>query len=203
MKCLRLLAAAAFALAAGSASAQGIYFFAGAGAGNPKFDEADFNFGFPLRRSDATDTTYHLGAGYRFSPYWAAEIGVAHLGKYSFDHTDLVTFSISERYEAQGLKTAVLGNYPAATERFFFFGKLGLATTKVTNDGTVTFGGTSTGFEAEKKRNSLLAGFGAQYNITRILGVRAEYESWGTIGNENDTGRAKMATWNLLGVLSF
>lgn len=204
MKCLRLLAAAAFFLAAGSASAQtGIYFFAGAGAGNPKFDEADFDlFGIP-RKTDSTDTTYHLGVGYRFSAHWAAEVGVAHLGDYSHDHSDFVSVALSERYEVRGIKTAVVGNWPSSTDPFFFFGKLGIATTEVTNEISGTIGGAAFSARAEKKHNSLLAGFGAQYNITRSIGVRAEYESWGEVGNESDTGRAKMGTWNLLGVLSF
>ena len=96
------------------------------------------------------------------------------------------------------------------TERFSMFVKLGLASTKAEFEGTSVTGGVPTQFTVDERRNSLLAGFGAQYNITRNIGIRGEFENWGEVGNNKQfpldttrTGKAKMATWNLLGVFSF
>ena len=207
MKCLKYLAAAALAFASSTASAQ-LYVFAGAGGGNPKFDDEDFPLFFS-RRNDTKDVTYQGGIGYRFTPNWAVEVGAADLGDYSIDLADALGSSLRGTYKVKGFKTAVLGIYPA-TERFSLFAKLGIASTKAEFDATLVVGGVATAYSVDEKRNSLLAGFGAQYMIWRNLGVRAEFENWGRVGNETlfpgdttHTGEAKMATWNLQAVFTF
>ena len=201
MKCRTIVVAAALVLASSPAAAQ-LYLFAGIGAANPKFSDEDFNLGVP-RRSDTKDSTFHIGAGYRFSPHWAAEIGYADLGEYSFTHTDGVGDTFNERYRVKGLKLAALGIWPAS-ERFSLYAKLGIASTKAEWEGNFVIGGVAGPQQSgDHRRNSLLAGFGAQYNITPRFGVRGEFENWGEAGNENDTGRAKMNSFNLLGVLNF
>jgi OOP family OmpA-OmpF porin len=207
MKCLKLLAAAALLFTATTASAQ-LYLFAGAGGGNPKFDGNDFPLSF-TRRDDTKDVTYHVGLGYRFSPNWAIEVAGADLGDYSYDGTDIFGNSLTGTYKVAGFKTTVLGIYPF-TDRFSIFGKAGIGSTKTEFEGTLTVGGTATTFSVDERRNNLVVGFGAQYMIWRNLGVRGEFENWGHVGNEKlfpgdttHTGRAKMATWNLLAVLTF
>ncbi|HEX6318239.1 MAG TPA: outer membrane beta-barrel protein [Burkholderiales bacterium] len=193
MKCRRFLAAAALILFSLPASAQ-LYVTAGMHSVQPKFG-GDFDFGVP-RRSDTKDTGYQANLGYRFSTNWAAEIGVADLGDYSFEH--FTSPSITERLEVQGVKVAVVGMFPG-TGRFNVIGKLGIARTTVDWEGQIG----ATVLTADHKRNSLLAGFGVQYNVTDRIGVRAEYENWGEAGNEADTGRLKISTWNVLAVFSF
>ena len=191
MKCHRIIAAVALTLFSVPAFAQ-LYVTAGLGSAQPKFG-SDFDFGVP-RTSDTKDTGYQVNLGYRFTPNWAAEVGIADLGDYSFEHQGLFT----ERLEARGVKAAVVGMYPG-TGRFSIYGKLGIASIQVDWEGNV--GGTL--LTADHRRNSLLAGFGAQYNISPRIGVRAEYENWGEAGNEDDTGRFKMHMWNVLAVFSF
>jgi opacity protein-like surface antigen len=193
MKCRSFLAAAALILVSLPASAQ-LYVTAGMHSAQPKFNGADFDFGVP-RRSDTKDTGYQANLGYRFSANWAAEVGVADLGDYSIEHLGL---GLTERLEVKGMKVAVVGMFPG-TGRFNVIGKLGIARMTVDWEGRAG----ATVFTADHKRNSLLAGFGAQYNITDHIGVRAEYENWGEAGNESDTGRLKMSTWNVLAVFSF
>ena len=204
MKCLRFLAAAALILASSPALAQ-FYLFAGAGGGNPRFQSDDFFSGCLCgiaRRNDTKDVTYHLGIGYRYNANWAVEVAAADLGDYSMHLVDSFGTTLTGRYKIQGVKTAVLGIYPF-TQRFSMYGKLGVATTNAEFEGTLSAGGTQTVFTGEERRNSLFAGFGAQYDITRSIGVRAEFENWGEVGSETDTGRAKMSSWNLLGVFTF
>jgi opacity protein-like surface antigen len=193
MKCRSFLAAAALALVSLPASAQ-LYLTAGMHSAQPKFESSDFDLGLP-RRTDTKDTGYQASLGYRFSANWAAEVGVADLGDYSIEHVGFAT----ERLEVKGMKVAVVGMFPG-TGRFNVIAKLGISRMTVDWEGRVSGGGVLT---ADHKRNGLLASFGAQYNLNDHLGVRAEYENWGTAGNESDTGRLKMSTWNVLAVFSF
>jgi OOP family OmpA-OmpF porin len=196
MKCLKVLAAAALVLASLPAHAQ-LYAFAGAGGGSLRLNDNDYMVGDSIlfRRNDTKDVTYQAGLGYRFNQYWAVEVGAADMGDYSIDQVDSAFFAVEGRYTVKGFKTAVVGSYPL-TERFSVYGKLGIAATKAEFEAT-------NGFVGEEKRNSLLAGFGVQYMIWQHLGVRAEFENWGEVGNETDTGRAKLDTWNLQAVFTF
>lgn len=197
MRCLKLLALAGAFLVSCPAAAQ-LYVYAGAGHAQPQFNSGDFNLGV-ARETDGKDTTYHLGLGYRLSPHWAVEVAYAHLGDYGITHTG-GGVTLAEDYSVQGLKFAALGIWPAS-ERFFAYAKLGIAVTKVEWEGRGT--GITGSLEADHRRNSLLAGLGAQYNFTRSLGVRAEYENLGEVGNDSDTGRAKFTSFNILGVFNF
>jgi opacity protein-like surface antigen len=211
MKCLKLLAAAACLIASSSAFAQ-LYLFAGAGGGNPKFDDQDFPGGALSgidRRNDTKDSTFQGGIGYRLSPHWAVEVGAADLGDYSIDIADSFGNAIFGTYKVKGVKSALLGGWPL-TEKWWLFGKLGISSTKAEFQGTSVSGGASAPINADERRNSLLAGFGLQWMVWRNLGVRAEYENWGEVGNEGlllldnrHTGKAKMSTWNLQAVFSF
>jgi OOP family OmpA-OmpF porin len=201
MKCLKLAAAAALLFVSTAASAQ-LYVFAGAGGGTVRFKSEDFFSGglgsTVFRRNDTKDSTYQLGAGWRFNQYWAVEIAGADMGDYSIDLEDISGNQLNATYEVKGFKTAVLGIWPL-TERFSAFAKLGIASTKTTLKGT--FNGVA--ISADEKRNSPLAGFGVQWMFWKNIGVRAEYENWGEVGNELDTGRAKLDTLNLQAVFSF
>ncbi len=201
MRCLKLLALAGAFLVSCPAAAQ-LYVYAGAGHAQPQFNSGDFNLGV-ARETDGKDTTYHLGLGYRLSPHWAVEVAYAHLGDYGITHTDGVGDTLKEDYSVQGLKFAALGIWPAS-ERFFAYVKLGIAVTKVEWEGRFVLGGApQPALTADHRRNSLLAGLGAQYNFTRSLGLRAEYENLGEVGNDSDTGRAKFTSFNILGVFNF
>jgi OOP family OmpA-OmpF porin len=197
MRCLKLLALAGAFLVSCPAAAQ-LYVYAGAGHAQPQFNSADFDIG-GFRETDGKDTTYHLGLGYRLSPHWAVEVAYAHLGDYGITHTG-GGVTLAEDYSVQGLKFAALGIWPAS-ERFFAYAKLGIAVTKVEWKGRGT--GIPGSLQADHRRNSLLAGLGAQYNFTRSLGLRAEYENLGEVGNDSDTGRAKFTSFNILGVFNF
>jgi OOP family OmpA-OmpF porin len=200
MKCLRFLAAAALALASLPASAQ-LYALAGVGGGGVRFTGEDFfvgGLGGITRRDDTKDTVWQLGLGYRFNPNWAVEVGGGDLGNYSFDLADSFGNRLSGTYEVKGFKTTVLGIWPAS-ERFSAFLKLGIGSVKVENSSS--FNGTA--FSGDDKTNNLLAGFGIQYMILRNVGVRAEYENWGEVGNENDTGRAKLDLWTISALVTF
>ncbi|HEX5094236.1 MAG TPA: outer membrane beta-barrel protein, partial [Burkholderiales bacterium] len=184
-----------------AASAQ-LYLFAGAGGGTLRLKSDDLVTAgldtFVSRREDNKDVTYQLGVGWRFNPYWAVEIAGADMGDYSIDIEDIATNRLVATHEVKGFKTAVLGIWPL-TERFSAFAKLGIASTKATVSGTLN----GTPFSANEKRNSPLAGFGVQWMFWKNIGVRAEYENWGEVGNETDTGRGKLDTLNLQAVFSF
>jgi hypothetical protein len=44
--------------------------------------------------------------------------------------------------------------------------------------------------------DQLLLGFGGQFDINPRWGVRLDYDNYGTVGEQFETGRAKMEQWS-------
>lgn len=113
-----------------------------------------------------------LSAGYHFSPNWAVEGGYHMIGKTT---TTNASGTQSSTYSQSMWSAAVVGTYPV-TESFGVFGKLGLG--MVTGELAVNdmFLGPSS---SSASTSNMIYGFGAQYNISKQVGIRAQYESFG------------------------
>lgn len=71
-------------------------------------------------------------------------------------------------------------------------GKVGIATTFVSQSGTSGEAGLVVSSTASATSTRLAYGVGAQYDVTRAFSVRAQYESLGNVGNDS-TGTAKIS----------
>ena len=206
MKLFKAFLAAALAISAGSASAQtGIYVLAGIGQGKASFEEADFTSEDPefSRSTDTSSTTWNIGVGWRFHRNIAVEAGYADLGKYTVTFTGSGPFAgevSKEDYKVTAVKLAAVGLLPIGAG-FTAYGKLGYAVTNAKNDFTFTVNGVQVeGDSRDKSKGGLYWGLGAQYDIVHGLGVRLEYENFGTVGasfDDDGPGRAKISTFNL------
>ena len=211
MKQLSRVLAFALALCASSAFAQtGVYVIGGLGQGMADFNGTDFPTDPDFeRRVDDKDTTWNIGVGYRFHRNVAVELGYASLGEYNVRYTGTGAFageSANDAYEVTAWKLAAVGFLPVM-ENFSLIGKLGVALTKVEDRFSETIGGVTESLSTSKSKSTLLWGLGAQYDFTKNLGVRAEYENFGTVGSEitddSGTGRAKISSFSLNVVYSF
>mgnify|MGYP000848929514 CR=1 FL=1 len=180
-----------------------VYVGAGVGVSQGKFKNSDFSLGDPLisESNDESDTAYKLIVGYKFNPYFAVEGGYTNLGKFDYRYTGtgaLAGDAGKAKYKADAWHASAVGILPFA-ERFSLFGKLGLAATNAKNSWDVNapaLGLVDSGSE-RKSRTNLLYGVGLGYDVTKNVNVRAEYEDYGRLGNENDTGRVRASVWSL------
>jgi OmpA-OmpF porin, OOP family len=114
---------------------------------------------------------FGFAAGYRFSPYIAAELGYTSFGDSTITSgSDWVTMKLSSFHPA------VVGSYPINAQ-FSVFGKLGVAmnSEKYTTNLPVS--------TSSYSQNSTYLGFGGQYNFSQQFGMRLQYESFGDFDN--------------------
>jgi opacity protein-like surface antigen len=136
--------------------------------------------GLPPGTTGCKDTAplYRIAGGYQFAPMWGAEVSYAVYGKESAG--TLGSFSLD--WQFSGFQVSGIGTFPLGND-FSLIGKLGIAQTKI----ELTSGGLS---ESATSTN-LAYGIGAQYDFTKSVAVRAQYEDLGTVGDTNTTGTSK------------
>lgn len=127
--------------------------------------------GLGLASCDDEDTGWKAFAGYRFSRNLAVEASYINFG----DYTATVTFggaSATVNADATAWGLAAVGIFPVS-ERFDLFGKLGFVRGETEAD--VVIGGTTV--TVGDDGTEMHYGFGATYNLSRNLGIRAEWEN--------------------------
>lgn len=158
-----------------SPSLSSAYVGASVGQGEQKFDCASGT------TCDRKDTAWRLFGGYRFHPNFSAELGYATLGSAKFGSADVET----NAWDLSGLGAFPLGN------QFSLFGRLGAyhATTDVSGAGS-----------ASEDKNGLTYGLGAQFDLNRNLGLRAEWQRYRKVGG-GDLGQEANADLLSVGAL--
>jgi OOP family OmpA-OmpF porin len=122
---------------------------------------------------DTKDSSWRVFAGYQFNRHFAAELGYANLGEANFD------FGPGDRItaEATAFDLSAVGMLPVGPVSIY--GRLGLYRATVDIEDTL-FG------SSDNSNNGLLWGIGVQYDFTRNLAVRAEWQQYMDV--EDDVG---------------
>jgi opacity protein-like surface antigen len=210
-----VVAAAALAalLAAGPAAAQrtGWYIGGGPGQANADFVRSDFSpyLESGTYRADDSDFAPRIFGGIRVAPHLAIEFGLASLGGYKHRFDAPAGVAIYD-YTASALTAAVMGNLPLAGG-LSVNGRAGVAFTAATlrlkvDNGTarVPFCDNSWWYnDCTATNTNFYWGLGAQYDFTRNWGMRVDYDNYGEVGQEFETGRADIETWSVNVVYSF
>ena len=175
----RTIAAAALAiLIATPAWSQDAGFYLGASIGQSRAkDFCDDSGGFSC---DDKDTAWKLFGGYQFNRHLAVEAGYTDLGEVGVSGV-LSGVSVRGTVEVTAFELMGVGSIPLM-DRFSLYGKLGLyhAETKQNVTGSL---GTVTVTDNDKEKNTdLTFAFGARFDITRNLGVRAEWQRYLDVG---------------------
>jgi OmpA-OmpF porin, OOP family len=158
--------------------------YLGAGAGQSRAKIADSSISSVLLGSgrtagattkDETDFSYKFFAGYQMNRYFAVEGGVFNLGEYSFTTTTVPAATLNGSLKNhRGGNLDLVGRIPIG-EQFSVFARLGVQTSKTTD----LFGGTAVAATApSKNRTDYKAGAGAEFDFTKNVGVRAEWERY-------------------------
>jgi OmpA-OmpF porin, OOP family len=112
---------------------------------------------------DTKDTAFRLFGGYQFNRNIAAELG----------YTDLGKLGGSGGLEANAWDLSGVFSWPFANQ-FAAFGRLGLARVEGKGGG------------ASDTKNALTWGLGAQYDLSRNLGLRAEFQRYKVDAGSSD-----------------
>ena len=166
-----------FGTTVSSAMADGFYGAVDFGQSKAK----DACTGLPAGVTGCKDTAgaFRIAGGSQFTPMWGAEVSYGAYGKASAGTLG----ALSVDWKLSGFQVSGTGTFPLG-DAFSLIGKVGIATTKLeTTGGGITFSATST---------KLAYGIGAQYDFTKSVAARVQYEDLGTVGDTNTTGTSKV-----------
>jgi len=142
---------------------------------------------------DDRDVGYKLYGGYKFNKNFAVEGGYFNLGKFGFTaNTATPGSSLTGSGKFQGLNLDLVGILPF-TEKFSAFGRAGFIYAEAKDTFSGTGAVTVNTPNPEKKEGSYKYGLGLQYDLTRSLGLRAEWERYrvnDAVGNKGDIDMA-------------
>lgn len=172
-----------------SAEALGNPWYIGAGVGQSEVD--DFCSG--VSNCDDTDTGWKLFGGYLFTQYVAIEAGYVDFGKFSGS-----SGGISASAEVTGVTAHVVGMLPL-NERFSLIGRLGT----IYADVDIKASGFGYSFHDDDQSFDFAAGVGAEVNITDQFSLRAEYELFKDVGDDDTTGEDDVYLASLSAVFRF
>jgi OOP family OmpA-OmpF porin len=166
--------------------------YLGAGIGQSRAKIADHRISEGLRQSGITTTTIDnddrdigvkLFGGKQFNKYFAVEGGYFNLGKFGYTAHTTSAGNQTGSAKFQGMNLDGVGILPI-TDRLAALGRLGLTYTW-TKD---AFGSSAgTGATAKKNEAGFKGGLGLQYDLTRALALRTEWERYrvnDAIGNK-------------------
>lgn len=177
--------------------------YGGIGAGQSKFKDADSGnqFESDLAASGITasgtsvddkDTGWKLFAGYQFHKNFALEGAFIDLGKASLNTTvtavngsPVTPMPMSGSFKAKnGFYLDAVGILPIY-DNFSFFGKVGAYSIDAELSASA-LGATASNSE---RKSDLTYGLGLNYNITKNVGIRGEWERFRKVGDTNKTGQ--------------
>lgn len=176
MKTTYLAAAVASALSLSTPATAGFFDltlapFIGASAGQATFDTS-CGAG---ETCDDTDTAWKIYGGLEVNEYIQMEVGYADLGEAKFSDA-----ASSATAEVNGMTVQVVGTF-AINPSFSLIGRGGMNFLNLEVNDTVE------GNEGDTDVAWSL-GLGAQYNLSKSVGLRAEWERYFKVGDEDTTG---------------
>lgn len=137
--------------------------FSAALVAGPASAQMYFGAGGGEARTNSSETSWKAYGGYQFTPTWGAEVGYNDLGRYNGANIESWTL-------------AGTGKLPLG-ERWSLLGKLGAAANRPE-------------FAGAANRTDLLFGVGVGYSLNKNLGLRLEYEDFGSlskVGNPSNS----------------
>lgn len=183
MKTIYLAAAMASALSLSTPATAGFFDltlapFIGASAG-----QASYDVSCPTTSTcDDSDTAWKIYGGLEVNEYLAMEVGYADLGEAKFSGTP------SGTAEVNGMTVQVVGTF-AINPSVSLIGRGGMNFLNLEKNGTIA--GTPNNPNNNNVGDTDVAwslGLGAQYNLNKSVGLRAEWERYFKVGDADTTG---------------
>lgn len=163
-------------------------FYVGAAFGQSDIDTSVTRELITSGTVDGKDSAFKIFGGLQFHPNFAAEVAYVDLGAMSYSGSFVSLPVTNGTVEITGVSASVLGRLPIGAA-VSVHGKLGFwGWEQSARDTTSGFP-----FSATADGADIFYGIGATYQITKVIGVRAEWEQF-----RMDSDKANLAT---LGVL--
>ena len=122
---------------------------------------------------DKKDTAFRILGGYQINRNFAAELGYHDLGKVTFSGS-----GVSANIKANVWELVGIGAYPFANQ-FSGYGKLGAYHGEAKLSASIAGLGSGS---LKETNTDLTFGLGVQYDVSRELGIRGEWQRYGKVG---------------------
>lgn len=157
---------------------------------------------------DETDAGGKIFAGYRATPGFAIEAGYVDLGKSSAKRsmTSPSAGSVAQDTRNTGWFVDLVGMVPIGASDFSLIGRVGGIASETTRNfstaGTVTpLPGAASKYK-DKEANWKYGG-GAQYEISKTMAARGEFEVYRRLGDEGSVGEADVGLFSVNLLIKF
>ena len=193
-----LLAASALAFSPVSQAQMTGQWYAGVGIGQSKANDACSDVASAgVTSCDDSDTAARIFGGYRINKNFAAEVGYADLGKAKASGV-VLGLPASAEWKATAWDFTAVGILPV-NQQFSVFGKLGITAWSV--DLNVNVSGLP-GSESASG-NDMTYGVGLQYDFSNQFGLRAEWQQYSSLGDDNTTGQGDVDVMSVSALVRF
>jgi len=183
-------------------------FYAGASLGQSKFKGAcDSDAGVTLTNCKDSDTAWKIFGGYQITPQLAVEVGYNDFGRISSDASAVVggsTFAGNAKIDATAFELTGVGSLPLG-HQFSLYGKLGVYYAKTESSADIrqtTAPFASASASASDHNSKFTFGAGARYDVTKNIGIRAEWQRYNKVGSSN-TGEGDIDVLSIGGLYRF
>jgi OOP family OmpA-OmpF porin len=126
---------------------------------------------------DDTDTAFRVFGGYNFNKHFGVELGYADLGKVTLSGGGLTASVEAKAWDLMAVGTLPIG------DKFGVYGKLGMYRAESDLSSNTPLIGS-----ASDTNTDITYAIGAQYNFTKNLGIRAEWQQYKKVGSDNTGG---------------
>ena len=159
-------------------------------------------FAFTAFSSNETDVGFKLYGGYRINDNFAVELGYVDLGKFSFNGTTAPAATVSGTIKNSGVNLDAVGILPLQNN-FSLFGKIGACYNETKDSLAATGGLVVTNPNPKATETDLKLGLGLQYDFTKTIGARLEWEHFRNVGDRNTTGEGNINLYSVGIVVRF
>jgi OOP family OmpA-OmpF porin len=180
--------------------------YVGLGAGQSRADtpkSAAIVAGTPVTSfatsGDSTATGAKVFVGYQFNKYIAAEGGYFRLGDFNFDGTTTPAGTLHGSLKSRsGFNLDAVGSLPVFDDKFMLLARVGVQSSKTSDlfNGTGAAAAVSTG--PSKNQVSYKYGAGAEYDFTKNIGARVEWERYRVSDGISDKINVNLISGSLL-----
>lgn len=137
---------------------------------------------------DDSDTAFKLFGGYKFNKNFALEGGYFDLGEFGYTATTVPAGTLEGNIRLKGVNLDAVGILPI-TEKFSAFGRIGVQYARAKDSFDVTGAVTVADANPSENATNYKLGLGVQYDFTKNVGVRGEWERYridDAVGNRGD-----------------